>query len=121
MFKKSFSFQGRIRRTEYGLSLIIFYLGLWTMVMGLSQVLPQGEILGGGVILCLIPCYWFLIAQGAKRCHDLGQSGWFQLIPFYGLWMLLSDSDFGENKYGLNPKGEGNHHEIDTIGNDQSE
>ena len=49
--------------------------------------------------------FYFLIAQGAKRCHDRGNTGWYQLIPFYGLWMLFGDGDIGTNNYGANPKG----------------
>ena len=49
---------------------------------------------------------WFYIAQGAKRCHDRGNSGWYQIIPFYSLWMLFGNSDVGENEYGPRPKNE---------------
>ena len=56
-------------------------------------------------LILLIPVYWFLLAQGAKRCHDRGNSGWYQIIPFYNLWMLFADSEKGVNDYGLNPKG----------------
>ena len=59
---------------------------------------------------------WFLWAQGAKRCHDRGASGWFQIIPFYVFWMLFADSNYGMNEYGANPKGFGNIDEIDEIG-----
>lgn len=61
--------------------------------------------------ISMIPAIFFLLAQGAKRCHDRGNSGFYQIIPFYGLWML-----FAESNYGPNPKGEGNHDEIDEIG-----
>ena len=57
------------------------------------------------VLLSLIPLYWFILAQGAKRCHDLGNSGLYQLIPFYGFLMVLEDGDEGENEYGFDPKG----------------
>ena len=57
----------------------------------------------------LIPLFnlvgWiWLLTQGAKRCHDLGNSGWYQLIPFYGLWMLFAKGDDDINEYGANPK-----------------
>lgn len=105
MFKRPFSFKGRIRRLEYGLSIIIYYLAC----------LIVGFILGAAGVndnnftvlfyIMLIPAYWFLWAQGAKRCHDRGNSGWYQLIPFYGLWMLFGDGEEYANDYGTDPKG----------------
>ena len=112
MFKKPFSFNGRIRRTEFGLSYLIYIL---TAIL-MSFITDAGEITSL-FALALIPLLWFMIAQGAKRCHDRGNSGWFQIIPFYGLWMLFADSDYGDNEYGPNPKGIGNHDEVDEIGN----
>ncbi|WP_338358280.1 DUF805 domain-containing protein [Yeosuana marina] len=113
MFKTPFSFNGRIRRTEYGLSYLIYiviYIGLSGLVAELNKNL---SVL---FLIILIPLLWFMLAQGAKRCHDRGNSGWYQLIPFYGLWMLFADSDYGPNEYGNNPKGKGNHDNIDEIG-----
>lgn len=52
----------------------------------------------------LVPYFWFIWAQGAKRCHDRGNSGWFQIIPFYGLWMLFAEGETGTNEYGNSPK-----------------
>jgi uncharacterized membrane protein YhaH (DUF805 family) len=57
-----------------------------------------------------------MLAQGAKRCHDRNNSGWYQLIPFYFIWILFGDSDTGFNDYGPNPKGIGNGDEIEEIG-----
>jgi uncharacterized membrane protein YhaH (DUF805 family) len=102
MFKNPFSFEGRIRRTEYGLSIIFYLLGAFIvgLIIGFSGMPPAM------MYLFLLPIYWFMLAQGAKRCHDLGNNGWWQIIPFYGLWMLFAKGDLGDNKYGVNPKGE---------------
>ena len=75
MFDNEFSFNERIRTTEYGLSFII-------------------------------PLVWFLWAQGAKRCHDLGHRGWYQIIPLYFLWLIFDAGDRSDNAYGSDPKAE---------------
>lgn len=101
MFKRPFNFfTGRIRRMEYWLSLIILYAYAFVigLIVGASRW-PEGVL-----YILLIPGYWFIWAQGSKRCHDRGNSGWYQLIPFYGLWMAFADGEPGENEYGTNPK-----------------
>lgn len=117
MFKKSFSFNGRIRRLEYGLS-YLFYIVLLVVFSLLTKTDSEKPSLV--FFLIDIPLIWFLLAQGAKRCHDRGNSGWWQLIPFYVFWMVFADGKQGENGYGLNPKGIGNVDEIDEIGSDMS-
>lgn len=102
MFKNPFSFDGRIRRLEFGLTMII-YMVIYLSVLGI--VAASGSEIGMLAFLIFIPLVWFVWAQGAKRCHDLGRSGWFQLIPFYGLIMLFHDGDPGRNEYGFNAKG----------------
>ena len=98
MFRAPFSFDGRIRRLEYGLSYMISYF----LLQVFSVLFIEIPIM---ILICVFIYMWFNLAQGAKRCHDRGNSGWFQLIPFYGLWMLFGDGDRGENQYGINPKG----------------
>jgi len=98
MFSKPFSFDGRIRRTEFGFSLIIYFI-VYIIVL---TIVESGEVPIIGI--AFIPMLWFLWAQGAKRCHDMGQSGWFQIIPFYVLWMIFSNGESKINEYGINPK-----------------
>lgn len=76
-----FSFKGRINRREYVLSLIIYY--------SLYAFCVKSEV--PWIILPF--AFWLLVAQGAKRCHDLNHSGWYQLIPFYFLWMMFAEGD----------------------------
>lgn len=116
MFKKPFSFEGRIRRTEFCLTYLIYIIITVIAELGLQEYFPNVENASLYLFLLYLPMYWFLVAQGAKRCHDRGNSGWYQLIPFYVLWMLFAESEFGNNNYGLNPKGQGNYDEIDQIG-----
>lgn len=105
MFKRPFSFKGRIRRLEYGLSIIIYYVAFFIVgaILGASGV--NDDSFTAIIYIMLIPAYWFLLAQGAKRCHDRGKSGWYQIIPFYSLWMLFGDGEEYVNDYGADPKG----------------
>ncbi len=97
MFRNLFSFDGRIRRLEWGLSFIIWYFYLF-----MCALITKGNEL---YYILLIPGFWFIWSQGAKRCHDLDNNGWWQIIPFYGLWLLFQEGEYGENGYGPNPKG----------------
>ncbi len=103
MFKAPFSFKGRIRRTEYWITHFIY--SAYAMPM---ELMPEDDINPIFALIWLmlfIPFMWFYIAQGAKRCHDRGNSGWYQLIPFYGLWMAFGDGESHSNEYGPDPKG----------------
>ena len=112
MFKAPFSFEGRIRRTEFGITYIIYF----AVTLFISYISEPRSDISTILLFTYIPLLWFLWAQGAKRCHDRGNSGWYQIIPFYVFWMLFADSDVGPNEYGPNPKGIGNFDEIDEIG-----
>ncbi|HUC80982.1 MAG TPA: DUF805 domain-containing protein [Flavisolibacter sp.] len=116
MFQSPFSFSGRIRRREYAFSYLIYFA--LAVVYGFVA-----ELIGGGgweysqagnilFLVLFIPCWVFLLGQAVKRSHDLGNSGWFILIPFYSLWLLFADSKYGVNQYGPNPKGIGNEPEF---------
>jgi len=100
MFRDVFLFQGRIRRMEYGLSIIIYFIYYFIVTL-IVVAIDSAQLM----LLFLLPGLIFFWAQGAKRCHDLGNSGWFQLIPLYGLWMIFQDGTKGNNEYGINPKG----------------
>jgi hypothetical protein len=54
-------------------------------------------------VACL-PAFYVFIAQSVKRCHDLGNSGWWIIIPFYSFILLLAEGNPDENRYGANPK-----------------
>lgn len=99
MFKNPFSFKGRIGRGEFAISFLVYFV--WNVVGSALMEEPNPSV--GAclfVLIPLIPMVWFFWAQGVKRCHDLGHSGWFLLIPFYVFVMLFGKGDINDNEYG---------------------
>jgi len=71
MFKDPFSFYGRIRRTEFALTHIFYFI-----VHFFVLIVENNKSVGSWIEFTkLLPIY-LLMSQGAKRCHDLGKSGW---------------------------------------------
>ncbi|RVT99822.1 DUF805 domain-containing protein [Mucilaginibacter limnophilus] len=104
MFKNSFSFYGRIRRTEYAYTLLI-YLFVSPLLQIIAQSITNESISKYFDISAFIALTWFYLAQSAKRCYDMGKMPLYQFIPMYNLWMLFSDGEPYANQYGLDPKG----------------
>lgn len=103
------TFSGRARRSEYW----FFYLAIVivSVVASILDLIIGMQILGWIVAAAtIVPS----ISASARRLHDTGRSGWWQLIgiiPVIG-WILLivwlaTDSNPGDNQYGPNPKGAG--------------
>ena len=92
MFANPLSSNGRIRRLEYGISYII-YLFLHGVLKSLMFFANDSIVVAIIVLVLSMPVGWFILVQGAKRCHDRGNSGWYQIIPFYFFWMLFADGD----------------------------
>lgn len=104
LFANPFSFSGRIRRLEFGLSYIIYML-----CMIVTYAFEEYSPIWG---LLIIPLVWFWFAQLCKRFHDRNESGLhilFLIIPLYNLYVILmqffADGDPYENDYGQDPKG----------------
>jgi uncharacterized membrane protein YhaH (DUF805 family) len=106
-WKSLFSFNGRIRRTRYWLTAIC------TNLLFLPANVA-GDNMSDGVatftLLIAIPALWILFANIAKRCHDLGKSGFFGLlliIPvvniFIGIYLAFFQGDLNDNEYGPSP------------------
>lgn len=103
MLKHFFSFNGRIRRLEYALSIIIYliaFIAINVMALAGMKYYHHTE----DIMLVHLPLLWLFVAQRAKRCHDLGHPAWWQLIPFYDLLLIIRDGQDHQNIYGADPK-----------------
>lgn len=105
VLKKYAEFSGRARRKEFWMFILI------NVIISAVLSLLGADFLGGLYSLAvLIPS----LAVGARRLHDTGRSGWWQLIylvPLVGLIVMIvftaQEGAAGDNKYGSNPKLEG--------------
>lgn len=84
-FSKYATFEGRASRSEYWWFFLLTYVG--------GNIPVVGWIIA---IAAFIPS----IAVAARRLHDTGHSGWWQLCPIYNLVLLATASDEGANEYG---------------------
>ncbi len=104
-FKKYADFSGRATRQQYWM-FVLFYLIIYIALSVIDAVL-QVFVLGLIFSLALfIPS----ISIAARRLHDTGRTGWWQLIyliPLIGLIVMivfLVQDSHDENQYGPNPK-----------------
>ncbi|MCQ6280036.1 DUF805 domain-containing protein [Bacillus sp. EB600] len=109
MTKHYADFKGRATRQEYWMTAL--FINLIALVFLI--LLTTTESLFWGVLFYI---YYFaiiipMISMTTRRLHDIGKSGWFQLvhfIPIIGAILLLiwacTDSQPNDNQYGPNPK-----------------
>lgn len=107
VLKKYATFSGRARRKELWMFVLINFIVV-VVLSALDMALGIGLLSGLYSLGVLIPS----LAVGARRLHDIGKTGWWQLIgliPVLGIIVLIifyvMDSNPGDNEYGPNPKG----------------
>ena len=101
MIKSLFSFQGRAKRSEWW----VVVIGVGLISYELTSILDgDPSLLISVIVLALsILMTWASIATNTRRCHDLRRNGFWQLIPFYCIWMGFVKGTEGENEYGPDP------------------
>lgn len=95
-FNKYADFEGRARRSEFW---------WWQLFVFLAGLVVGSLTCGLGYLAVLIPTY----AVGARRLHDTGRSGWWQLLSltFVGSIILIvwwCEDSHRDNEYGPSPK-----------------
>ncbi|MFQ3220457.1 MAG: uncharacterized membrane protein YhaH (DUF805 family) [Paraglaciecola sp.] len=103
--KKYADFTGRARRKEYWMFYLI-YMSLIIVISILDAVIGAGLLSIIFTLGMLVPS----ISIAARRLHDTGRSGWWQLIAFIPLIgfiiliVFLAQDGHDANEYGENPK-----------------
>jgi uncharacterized membrane protein YhaH (DUF805 family) len=120
MMQLLFSFDGRIRRTNYWLGALgsgLVYGVIAGICVTIGVMLSHGEGIGIiGMVLYLLVLFfaiWTSLALQIKRWHDRDKSWvwiFISFIPLVGaIWTLIEvgflDGTPGPNKYGPSPKG----------------
>ena len=120
-FKNYATFTGRARRSEYWYFMVFNLLAFFCI--GFAGRIIDDSAGGILAVIYVLASIVPSIALIVRRLHDVGKSGWFYLIGLIpiigGIWLLVlycTDSEFGPNQYGPNPKGLGNEdEESDSI------
>jgi uncharacterized membrane protein YhaH (DUF805 family) len=103
--KKYAEFTGRTRRKDYWMFFLIYTI-LIILLSVIDTVLGLGFLSLIFSLGMLVPS----ISIAARRLHDTGRSGWWQLIsfiPLIGIIILLVflvQDSHDDNDYGTNPK-----------------
>ncbi|MCD1260777.1 DUF805 domain-containing protein [Paenibacillus athensensis] len=105
VWKNYVGFQGRAQRKEYWMFVLFNIIA--SIILGIIDGVIGIQLLSGLYSLAvLLPS----LAVAARRLHDTGRSGWWQLlalIPLVGAIILIvflcQDSE-PDNQYGPNPK-----------------
>ena len=104
--RKYADFNGRATRTEYWQFLLIHIIICVALILiYVALTLLFAEVGEFGIMIPLIyilATYIPYLAVGARRLHDTGRSGWWQLISIVALIMFMLPSE-GDNKYGSRP------------------
>ncbi len=113
-FARFNDFETRSSRSEFWWFMLLYFLvGL---VVGIIEFTLFGQGMGmtRGIIDLLVFLVFFVptISVTARRLHDIGRSGWWQLIgliPLIGALVLLywavKTGEDGDNRFGANPLG----------------
>ena len=108
LFLNPFSFSNRIGRLEYFFSLlavVLFTILTQLITFEIKRYNPNLAYFDTIILYLLMqlfsfPIWWLKFAQTAKRCHDVGVSGWMQFIPLYNLYLIFKKGENKSNKFG---------------------
>ena len=103
MFANLISFEGRIRRAKFAITLIVCYFVRSFLFIIFDELIVLGNLLSTITDVFLVLIFF---SQSVKRLHDMDQTGWLAILPVYNpILLLFVDGTRGKNQYGEDPKG----------------
>ena len=105
------SFKGRLNRKPYLGYMLLVWLVAPTMILMVSMPFAPRSFVGE-IIFPLVFLYVCLASVGltTRRLHDLGHSGWLQLVSFiplvnllFSAYLFLGVGQKGANRFGEDP------------------
>jgi uncharacterized membrane protein YhaH (DUF805 family) len=110
VLKQYARFDGRAHRSEF------WWFTLWSLVVSLALAVAElaldlgNDYWGPLTFTYALAVLFPTLAVGARRLHDIGRSGWWQLlmlIPLVGIIILIvwwaKDGEPSPNEWGPNP------------------
>jgi uncharacterized membrane protein YhaH (DUF805 family) len=97
-------FSGRASRSEYWWFILATYIGAFPL--GFVDAILFGWEYDDPMWLSNIYNLALILptlAAAVRRIHDHGKSGWFILVPFYNLYLVIADGEGMPNAYGPVP------------------
>ena len=103
MFANLISFEGRIRRAKFAITIIVCYFVRSFLFIIFDELIVLGNLLSTITDVFLVLIFF---SQSVKRLHDMDQTGWLAILPVYNpILLLFVDGTRGKNQYGEDPKG----------------
>ena len=100
-FNKPFSFEGRIGRVDFIYAFGSAIVTPIIIVVVTANVVEDEELTIFVSLILAISSLWYLLAQGAKRLHDINLSGWVQVVyPIAFFLMIFKPGDPNDNQFG---------------------
>ena len=108
-FRKYFDFSGRARGSEYWyFFLFSFLLGIVVTILDINLFGNDWEDYGPLYLITTVGLFIPSISAAARRLHDSGKSGWWQLLyltiigALLVLYWLIRKGDANKNSYDRN-------------------
>ena len=69
---------------------------IWLVIIGAVSAIVSYLTSSPGAMAGIFPAICFVLsaepAAATRRLHSVGKSGWFQLVPFYNLYLFVQPS-----------------------------